>query len=129
VREAVLTAVYRIAYIQRHGPARTLRDMLTQEGEVMAMAGCTGPTLDADDIAYTREVLVPYLDATDMRTAIECLFGDAAGRTLGFTPRGLSGPASHSRSTTGVPWSKFHGWPELMAFARRAPSMAVLCSA
>lgn len=25
-----------------------------------------------------------------MRTAIECLFGDAAGATLGFTPRGLS---------------------------------------
>jgi hypothetical protein len=25
-----------------------------------------------------------------MRTAIECLFGDAAGQTLGFTPRGLS---------------------------------------
>ena len=40
--------------------------------------------------AYTREVLVPYLDAEDMRTCVECLFGDAAGRTLGFTPRGLS---------------------------------------
>ena len=40
-------------------------------------------------IAYTREVLIPYLDADDMRTCIECLFGDAAGRTLGFTPRGL----------------------------------------
>jgi hypothetical protein len=25
-----------------------------------------------------------------MRTCIECLFGDEAGRTLGFTPRGLS---------------------------------------
>ena len=56
----------------------------------MAMAGCTTPVLDADDIACTREVLTPFLDATDMRTAIECLFGDAAGSTLGFTPRGLS---------------------------------------
>jgi len=90
VREAMLTAVYRIAYVQRHGPARTLRDMLAQEGYVMATAGCTGPVLDAEDIAYTREVLMPYLDAADMRTAIECLFGDAAGHTLGFTPRGLS---------------------------------------
>jgi hypothetical protein len=35
-------------------------------------------------------VLIPYLDAEDTRTCIECLFGDAAGRTLGFTPRGLS---------------------------------------
>src|SRR5262249_2153687 len=39
VREAVLTAVYRMAYAQQHGPARTLRDMLAQEGHVMAMAG------------------------------------------------------------------------------------------
>jgi hypothetical protein len=90
VREAVLTAVYRAAYVQRHGPARTLRAMLTQEGCVMARAGCTGPVLDEEEIAYTREVLSPFLDAGDKRTAIECLFGDAAGRTLGFTPRGLS---------------------------------------
>jgi hypothetical protein len=90
VREATLSAVYRMAYTQRHGAARTLRDMLTQEGHVMAAAGCSGPVLDADDSAYTREVLVPYLDADDMRMCIECLFGDAAGRTLGFTPRGLS---------------------------------------
>jgi hypothetical protein len=90
VREAMLTAAYRAAYVQRHGPVRTLRDMLAQEGHVMAMAGCTGPVLDAEDIAYTREVLIAYLDADDMGTAIACLFGDAAARTLGFTPRGLS---------------------------------------
>src|SRR4029434_9689102 len=85
-----LTAAHRVAYTQRHGPARTLRDMLAQEGHVMAVAGCAGPVLDAEDLAYTREVLAPYLDADDMRTCIECLFGDEAGRALGFTPRGLS---------------------------------------
>jgi hypothetical protein len=90
VREAILTAAHRVAYMHQHGPARTLREMLAQEGQVMALAGCSGPTLDAEDIAYTREVLTPYLDADDMRTCIECLFGDAAARTLGFTPRGLS---------------------------------------
>jgi hypothetical protein len=90
VRESILTAAYRVAYQHRHGPARTLRDMLAQEGQVMARAGCSGPTLDAEDIAYTRDVLIPYLDADDMRTCIECLFGDAAAQTLGFTPRGLS---------------------------------------
>lgn len=90
VREAVLTAVHRTAHLSRHGPARTLRDMLAQEGHVMARAGCTEPVLDVEDIEYTREVLVPFLKADDMRTAIECLFGDEAGRTLGFTPRGLS---------------------------------------
>jgi hypothetical protein len=90
VREAVLTAAYRVAYQHQHGPARTLRDMVAQEGQVMARAGCSGPTLDAEDIAYTREVLIPYLDAEDMPTCIACLFGDAAARTLGFTPQGLS---------------------------------------
>jgi hypothetical protein len=90
VREAILTAAHRVAYMHQHGPARTLRQMLAQEGQVMAVAGCSEPTLDAEDIAYTREVLTPYLDADDMRTCIECLFGDAAARTLGFTPRGLS---------------------------------------
>jgi hypothetical protein len=90
VREAILTAAYRTAFVQRHGPARTLRQRLAQEGAVMAMAGCTEPVLDAEDIAYTREVMAPFLEAEDMRTCIECLFGDVAGRTLGFTPRGLS---------------------------------------
>jgi hypothetical protein len=90
VREAILLPAYRFAYIHRHGPARTLRAMLTQEGDVMATVGCAGPVLDEEDIAYTREVLIPFLDADDKRTVIECLFGDAAGRTLGFTPRGLS---------------------------------------
>jgi hypothetical protein len=90
VREAILTALHRAAYMHQHGPARTLREMLAQEGQVMAQAGCGGPTLDAEDIVYTREALAPFLDADDMRTCIECLFGDEAGRTLGFTPRGLS---------------------------------------
>ncbi len=90
VREAMLTTLCRIAFTYRHGAPRTLRDMLDQEGNVMAMAGCTGPALDDEDIDYTRHVLAPLLDATDKRTCMECLFGDAAGRTLGFTPRGLS---------------------------------------
>jgi hypothetical protein len=107
VREAMLTAVYRVAYQQRHGTARTLRGMLSQEGHVLARAGSTGPALDAEDIAYTREVLAPFLDAEDMRTCIECLFGDAAGHTLGFTPRGLSpwaGLALHDARPDPPPW-------------------------
>ncbi len=90
VREALLTAIYRTAYVCAHGPARSLRDMLVQEGAVMTMAGCSGPVLDEEDIAYTRAVIDPFLDANDMRTVVECMFGDAAGQTLGFTPRGLS---------------------------------------
>jgi hypothetical protein len=90
VREAILMAAHRHAYVQRHGLARNLRELLAQEGHVMAQADCRGPTLDAEDLAYTREVLTAFFDADDMRTCIECLFGDAAARTLGFTPTGLS---------------------------------------
>jgi hypothetical protein len=89
-REAILTVAYRVAYLHQHGLPCTLRDMLAQEGHVMATAGCSEPALDAEDIDYTREVLKPYLDADDKRTCMECLFGDAPGRTLGLTPRGLS---------------------------------------
>jgi hypothetical protein len=56
----------------------------------MMNAGCTKPVLDSEDLEYTRQVLVPYLDADENRTCMECLFGDEPGRTLGFTPRGLS---------------------------------------
>jgi hypothetical protein len=90
VRESIRTAAYRTAYQMRYGAPRTLREMLLQEGEVLAISGCASPVIDAEEIAYTRELVAPFLDADDMRTCIECLFGDPAGRTLGFTPRGLS---------------------------------------
>jgi hypothetical protein len=90
VREQVLVTLYRAAYIHAHGRAQTLRELMAQEGAAMARAGCAEPALDPEDLEYTRYVLGPFLDATDMRTGVECLYGDAAGRTLGFTPRGLS---------------------------------------
>jgi hypothetical protein len=90
VRETILTAVYRTAYVERHGPARVLRRRLAQEGAVMVMAGSIAPVLDDEDIDYTREVLEPLLETEDMRTCIQCLFGDGAGRSLGFEPLGLS---------------------------------------
>jgi hypothetical protein len=92
-RTQALASVYRAAYIQRHGLAQTLRERMAQEGHVLVLAGCTEPVLEPDDLAYTEEVISAYLHVTDMRTAIECLYGDTAGRTLGFTPRGLSANA------------------------------------
>jgi len=90
VREAILTAIYRTHYVQMHGPARTLGDMLAQEGWALARAGCRGPTLDSEDLAYTREVLKPHLGSCEMSTCLACLFGDAAARDLGMNPQGLS---------------------------------------
>jgi hypothetical protein len=93
VREQVLATIYRAAHIEQHGFAHTLRDMLAQEGFAMAQAGCTEPALDGDDLAYTREVIRPYLDTKDYSTVITCLFGDEAARSLGYAPLGLSARA------------------------------------
>jgi hypothetical protein len=90
VREAMATAVFRAAYVLRHGQARTLRELLAQEGYALAAAGCSGPTLEPDDLDYTREVLAPLLDAADQPTLVACLFGDGAARALGYRPHGLS---------------------------------------
>ncbi|HQR09167.1 MAG TPA: hypothetical protein PLN21_20265 [Gemmatales bacterium] len=90
VQDTVTTVIHRIVWLRHHGVAQTLREMLVQEGAVLARAGCKEPMLDLEDIEYTREVLAPCLDSTDKRTIMECLFGDEACKTLGFSPRGLS---------------------------------------
>ena len=90
VREAVLTSIYRAEYLQKHSIPKTLGEMLTQEGYAMARAGCTSPSLEGDDIAYTRSVIAPHLHATDRATVIACIFGDAAAIALGYPPHGLS---------------------------------------
>jgi hypothetical protein len=90
VREEVMGVIFRAAYVLEHGAAVNLANMLAQEGHVMAMAGCSQPSLDAADLDYTREVLRPHLQATDLPTLIPCLFGDSAARALGYPPQGLS---------------------------------------
>ncbi|MCE2514840.1 MAG: hypothetical protein J4F37_07500 [Acidobacteria bacterium] len=89
----VATAVHRLAHIRRRGPAATLEAMLAQEGEAMAAAGCREPSLDADDLAYTREMMASHLGAADRPTAIACLYGDEAARELGYRPLGFSARA------------------------------------
>jgi hypothetical protein len=89
-REAAATSVYRAAYIERHGYARTLRETLAQEGYAMASAGCTTPALEADDLEYTREVMARYLDASDQATLMTCLFGDTPTAALGHRGLGFS---------------------------------------
>jgi hypothetical protein len=90
VREAVLTSIYRADFLRSHRPPTTLGEMLTQEGYAMARAGCSRPSLDADDLEYTRTVVEPHWHAKDRATVIACLFGDTAARALGYPPQGLS---------------------------------------
>jgi hypothetical protein len=90
VREAVLTSIYRAHFLETHAAPKELHQMLEQEGYAMARAGCTAPSLDEEDLVYTRSVITPHLHATDRATVIACLFGDAAANALGYPPQGLS---------------------------------------
>lgn len=90
VRTEVIACIARAAYVIQHGEARTLGDRLAQEAFAMRIAGVSEPVLDADDLEYTRGVLEPLFERTDMATHIAALFGDAAARELGHTPLGLS---------------------------------------
>ena len=90
IREELLTCLFRVAHIAAHGPAKTLREMLAQEGFAMVSAGCTQPALSQDDLAYTRAVLALQLDSKDRPTVLACLFGDTPAAALGYTPQGLS---------------------------------------
>jgi len=89
-REETLTAVYRAAHIQQHGFAVTLREIMAQEGYAMAMAGCSKPSLNEDELEYAREVIAPNLDSKDYPIIITSLFGDVAAASLGYAPQGLS---------------------------------------
>jgi hypothetical protein len=89
-REEALTAVYRAAHIQQRGFAATLREIMAQEGYAMATAGRQQPSLDDDELEYTREVIAPKLDSKDYPIIITGLFGDVAAASLGYAPLGLS---------------------------------------
>jgi hypothetical protein len=93
VRAATVTAVFRAAWVRRHGPAHTLRERLAQEGWALSRAGAETPALEAEDLEYTRTVIEPLLESRDAGTCIECLFGDEASLSLGLTRRGLSSRA------------------------------------
>lgn len=110
VRAETRTSVLRAAYVRRHGDAYSLRERLAQEGWVRAHSGGGEPALEADELAYTTEVLGPLLDTRDWPTAIAALFGDAAAKKLGLKPLGLAPRAglawAPARASSGQPLAR-----------------------
>jgi hypothetical protein len=90
VRDAVLTSIYRADYLRTHPEPTTLGEMMEQEGYAMSRAGCAAPTLDEEDLSYTRDVIGPLRDLRDRATVIAALFGDPAASALGYPPLGLT---------------------------------------
>ncbi len=89
VRRETLAAVYRAAYCRRHGPPRTLRAMLTQEGLTARFAALPTAQFDPAQLAATRLLLTPHLDTTDYPLLFACLYGDEAARAVGYPPQGV----------------------------------------
>lgn len=85
----VSASVVRALRQWRFGLPVTLQDHLTQEGEAAWFAG-ESVHLDAEELAYTREVLRPHLNSTHWPTIFAALYGDEAARAVGFPPLGLS---------------------------------------
>jgi hypothetical protein len=113
VTEAVLATLFRADHLARHGPARTLREILAQEGRVMALAGCACPALASGALTRSREIIAPHLnaDATDLPSVISCLFGDDAAVSLGYAPLGLpprAGLALALHDARAVPQTSHH---------------------
>jgi hypothetical protein len=84
-----LIYLHRLAYVFEHGQARTLEQMMQQEGYALFHAH-VAQWLSPDDLGYSREVIAPYLESTEKPIQIACLYGDEAAKSVGYQPLGLS---------------------------------------
>ncbi|MSP14415.1 MAG: hypothetical protein EXR62_15865 [Chloroflexi bacterium] len=96
IYQQTLTYIYHSIYVLCCGQPQSLRQMMVQAGLAEEFAGTASASLDPADLAYTREVIQPYLDATDQPTTFACLYGDAAAKSAGYPPIGLSAGAGYA---------------------------------
>jgi hypothetical protein len=87
--QETLVYLYRLAYVFDYGQAKTLKQMLQQEGHTLSHAN-TMQWLSQDDLEYTKEVITPYLETLEKPIQVACLYGDAAAKSVGYQPLGLS---------------------------------------
>ncbi len=109
IRQETLVTVYLYAWFHVQGVPKMLKEIMRMNGFAGKFASAPSPVrtgegadglchrrgggLDADDLAYTREVIQSYLDSTEFAITFACLFGDAAARECGYEPMGLSARA------------------------------------
>lgn len=91
VKREVRGALYRALHVHHVGAARTLAEMMKQEGRVLAYAGYT-PELDTEELEYSRAVIGPHLQSTDP-VCFTALYGDDAARQVGYEALGLTADA------------------------------------
>ncbi|MGH1366475.1 MAG: hypothetical protein ACRBF0_23135 [Calditrichia bacterium] len=81
--------IYRAAYRERIGIPKTLAEMMHQEGRAMAFAGYS-PTLNEEDIAYSRQIIEPFRQSNDYPVCFTALYGDEIAKAVGYQGLGLS---------------------------------------
>lgn len=96
LREEMLLAVHRAAFVLEHGEARTLAEALRQEAAAADRAKIVRVKASAAELAEAREVLAPYMQRTEEPILIAALYGDEAARDLGFQALGVRGRAAFS---------------------------------
>lgn len=89
VRRETLRSCCRAAHFLRNGKPESLRALMGQEGAAARFAGIR-PTLDADDIEYTLQVLEPLMEARDYPTCFAAMYGDDTALKVGYPALGLS---------------------------------------
>ena len=99
VRQKVHAAIYRHDFISRQGPAKTLGQMLTQEGMAAGFAGLSMEPLPA----AVANVIKAHLETTHYPTIIACLYGDEAAEACGYEPLGLPANAGLRYALACVP--------------------------
>ncbi|MEO0374226.1 MAG: hypothetical protein AAF329_06255 [Cyanobacteria bacterium P01_A01_bin.17] len=114
IQSAVLSIVYRRLYQNRHGFPKTLHQMMRQEGYATRFAGGGSPSLEADDLAYTRAALQPHLGTTHFPTQLACLYGDQVATSMGYPALGLSADAGYIAANAAAQESSLP--PETMLF-------------
>jgi uncharacterized protein YjaZ len=70
--------------------------MLAQEGLAAVFGGLKPLSMADDELAYTWQVLQPYLDSDDFPASFACVYGDAAAYAVGYPTLGLSERAGYT---------------------------------
>ncbi len=84
VRRAVLEAIYRARFVLRWGSARSLGDVMLQEGMARAFAGGEN-RLDAAAIEQLCARIDPHRSSRHVPTIFACLYGDEAAAEVGYS--------------------------------------------
>lgn len=89
IKQEVSSAIYRCAHRRIYGVAKSLREMLVQEGRALAFAGAK-PSASEEELKAISDTIAPHLDSQDYPICFGALYGDEAARSVGYDPLGVT---------------------------------------